>query len=76
VQASAAQADFPALPLRLAVADLAGVESPARRLQHDLERHWEAVGEPRWSARRTLAFVVLTNGTFWAALIYGLRTFA
>ena len=25
----------------------------------------------RWSPRRTLAFIVITNGSFWAAVAYG-----
>ena len=48
------------------------IESPARRLQLELERTW-ATAEPvnRWSARRSLFFIVLTNGLLWTALIWG-----
>lgn len=48
------------------------IESPARRLQLELERSWatERPGD-RWSARRSLFFIVLTNGLLWMALIWG-----
>lgn len=59
--------------VRLAEDGLAEVESPARRLQRDLEDSWRAAAAPRWSARRTLAFVLLTNGLFWGSLAYGLK---
>lgn len=53
--------------------DLHGfVESPARRLQQELA-FTLAQPEGRWSARRTLAFVVLSNGLFWAALVLTIR---
>ena len=48
------------------------IESPARRLQLELERTWAgAEATERWSARRSLAFIVLTNGLLWTALIWG-----
>jgi hypothetical protein len=47
-------------------------ESPARRLQENLERSW-GEAQPRWSARRTLGFVITTNALLWAGLIYGVR---
>ncbi|RAK60774.1 hypothetical protein DJ021_13640 [Phenylobacterium hankyongense] len=47
-------------------------DSPARRLQENLERSW-GEAQPRWSARRTLGFVIATNTLLWAGLIYGLR---
>lgn len=50
-----------------------GGESPARRLQQELERALAGAGEPRWSARRSLGFIVATNGAFWIALIWSLR---
>jgi hypothetical protein len=48
------------------------IGSPARRLQLELERTW-ANSEPvhRWSARRSLLFIVLTNGLLWTALVWG-----
>ena len=53
-------------------AGFAAVESPARRLQLELERSWASDARAgRWSARRSLAFIVLTNGLLWGALIWG-----
>ena len=50
-------------------------ESPAIRLQ---QRVADAYGqaEQRWSARRTLAFIVLTCGGFWALVWMGLHALA
>ncbi len=49
------------------------IPSPAMQLQDQLERALaESDFEPRWSARRTLAFILLTCGGFWAALIYAI----
>ena len=54
---------------RLADEQDAASESPARRLQEQLE--WsllDGAGVPdRWSGRRTAAFVVVTCGSFWIA---------
>jgi hypothetical protein len=47
------------------------VESPARILQQDLTGAWAQPGQHRWSARKTVAFIVLTCGAFWAAVAYG-----
>lgn len=49
-------------------------DSPARRLQQELERALSGAGEPRWSARRSLGFVVVTNGAFWIAAVWALKT--
>jgi hypothetical protein len=64
-----------AVDLGLAVEGAAFVESPARRLQLDLEQELAKPAQ-RWSARRTLAFVVLTNGLFWAGVICVVRGLA
>ncbi|WP_133254269.1 hypothetical protein [Phenylobacterium deserti] len=55
------------------LADAASLQgdNPVRRMQRELAVAMSGAGEPRWSARRTLGFVVLTNGLFWAALIWG-----
>lgn len=54
---------------RLAADGDAASESPARRLQEQLE--WslldEAATPDRWSHRRTAAFVIVTCGSFWIA---------
>ncbi len=42
------------------------VASPALALQSALAEAFES--EPRWSARRTLAFAVVTCGAFWAGV--------
>lgn len=45
-------------------------ESPAAALQAQLAQSW-AEGpavEAKWSARRSLAFMVLFNGVFWTGL--------
>ena len=42
------------------------IASPALALQSALADAFEDYdGEPRWSARRTLAFAVVTCGAFW-----------
>jgi hypothetical protein len=51
--------------------DAAFVASPARRLQQDLHFAYGCETEARWSPRRTLGFLLLTNGLAWAGLIYG-----
>lgn len=58
----------PALrPARLASAeDLAG-ESPARRLQDQLRESLSPRAPTQWSARKTVAFVAVTCGSFWIA---------
>lgn len=45
-------------------------QSPAVALQTHLEMAWaaEPVVEGKWSARRTMAFLVLANGAFWIGL--------
>lgn len=49
-------------------------DGPARRLQQELERALSgAPAEPRWSPRRSAAFIVVTNALAWTALIWGLR---
>ncbi|MDP1875914.1 hypothetical protein [Phenylobacterium sp.] len=52
---------------RLASPSDLGAESPALRLQDHLRRSLEAAPQDNWSARRTLAFVVVSCGAFWAA---------
>jgi len=61
------------VPRTPAPLDGAGVDSPARRLQQELERALAGAGEPRWSARRSLGFIVMTNGAFWIAAVWALR---
>jgi len=48
-------------------------DGPARHLQQELERALSGAGEPRWSARRSLGFIVMTNGAFWIAAVWGLK---
>jgi hypothetical protein len=55
------------------VYDAAFVASPARRLQRDLRLAYAQDAQGRWSARRSLGFILLTNGLFWAGLAYGVR---
>lgn len=53
---------------RLAADGDSANESPARRLQEQLE--WsllDAADTNRWSHRRTAAFVIVTCGSFWIA---------
>lgn len=45
---------------------------PANQLQLRLSKAY-AEPRPRWSTRRTLAFVVLTCGGFWLAVGLGVR---
>lgn len=60
-------------------ADLAaGLESPARQLQHYLgselgQQFGEDVLTGRWSVRRTVGFVVLTCSLFWVIVWLALR---
>lgn len=53
---------------RLAKGNEPAVDSPARLLQQDLSGVWAAPRRDRWSARRTVGFIVLTCGLFWAAV--------
>ncbi len=57
---------------RLALPSDLGAESPALRLQDQLRRSLEASPQDNWSARRTLAFVLVSCGAFWiaAALLF------
>ena len=71
VETEAACAPAESLALRVADEGRAPGDNPVGRLQRELEIAMAGAGEPRWSARRTLAFMVLTNGVFWAALIWG-----
>lgn len=50
----------------------AAVESPARRLQIELERNWTVEAEQaRWSPRRSLGFIIIASTLLWGALIWG-----
>lgn len=52
--------------------DVIFVESPARRLQIELERTWPtACDEERWSPRRSLSFILITSALLWGALVWG-----
>jgi hypothetical protein len=54
---------------RLVKGNERAVESPARQLQQDLSGAWRAGSrEERWSARKTVGFIVVTCGLFWAAV--------
>lgn len=44
------------------------VESPARKLQLDLEQSWWEPSPQRWSSRRSFAFIVMTSALMWAGL--------
>ena len=50
-----------------AIAEGAG-ESPALRLRQRVESAFSP-SEERWSPRRTLAFIVLVCGAFWATVV-------
>jgi len=54
------------------------VASPALALQSALSDAFAGVDiAPRWSARRTLAFAVITCGAFWAGVgLVAVRVFA
>lgn len=56
-------------PRALRATDVAH-ESPAAALQAQLAQTWAEgpAGEIKWSARRSLAFMLLFNGVFWAGL--------
>ena len=51
------------------------IDSPAMRLQQRVADAY-ARGEARWSARRTLAFIIVTCGGFWALVWMGLSALA
>ncbi len=62
--------------IRLAAADDRAAPSPALDQQAALYQHWSppphAVAQSgKWSHRRTLAFVAVTCGGFWALVIFG-----
>ena len=59
---------------RLASTEDLGGESPARRLQDQLRESLSPSTQTPWSARKTVAFVALTCGSFWiaAALLFQL----
>lgn len=48
-------------------------ENPVRRMHDEIEHRMSRSGEPRWSARRTLAFLFITNGLFWVGLALVVR---
>lgn len=52
---------------RAARADDVAAESPALQLQASLRESFADPVPDRWSARRTLAFVVGASGAFWVA---------
>lgn len=52
---------------RLASPGDLSADSPALRLQDHLRRSLEASPQDNWSARRTLAFVLVSCGAFWVA---------
>ena len=49
------------------------VESPARRLQLQLHETLLKPDPQRWSARRSLAIVFVSNAVLWAAVIAAVR---
>lgn len=53
---------------------MSAAASPARALVEELETRWSDTADlaPRWSARRTLAFILLSCGSFWFAVAWGL----
>lgn len=63
----------PALHTDLDAAD--AVPSPARALIDQVEAGWDdaaaAEVDGAWSARRTLAFLLVTCGSFWLAIGWG-----
>ena len=58
---------------RTKLGDCESVSVEPHRLQGEIESRWLAPGRPdvRWSLRQTLAFCLLTCGSFWAVSIYG-----
>jgi len=51
-------------------------DSPAAALQAHLAQTWSdaPAGETKWSARRTLALVLIVNGGFWLGLSFGVAS--
>lgn len=45
-------------------------EGPARQLQQELERALAGGEGAKWSARRSLAFILVTDGLLWLGLIW------
>jgi hypothetical protein len=69
-----------AAPLRVPTAvvltpadEVAAIDSPARQLQRQLEDAWGDPTPARWSARRSLTFIVGVNLLLWAGLIAAVR---
>ncbi len=62
--------------LRAATAEDVSAPSPALKLRQRVEERWIDDHAPaidqRWSARRTLAFIILTCGGFWACVLFGI----
>ena len=59
-------------PVRLATAQDRAAQSPALHRQELLQETFDRIGDTRrWSQRRTVAFVGLTCGGFWACVIVG-----
>jgi hypothetical protein len=52
------------------------IDSPARRLQEELEANFAGPQAARWSARRRLAFIVGASAALWGALIWGVVALA
>lgn len=79
---STVQTDGPVLADLVAGASMGpGAVSPARDLQESLTRSLQAVPSQitaggRWSPRRTLSFLLVTNGAFWLTAVWlALRLF-
>ncbi len=51
-----------------AASEVAAATSPARAMQDDLSRAFDAKPDERWSGRRTLLFISGTCGGFWLAV--------
>jgi hypothetical protein len=89
-EAPRVEAETPAPKASIAIAgpgDLAGgLGNPARDLQRELAAaaargDFNAIGldgpvAGRWSKRRTLAFVVISCGAFWAAVAFAIARLA
>jgi hypothetical protein len=73
VDETAAVTTVEKVAVRPAGEETPGIESPARRLQAEIEQSWAAPETRRWTARRTVAFVVVSNVILWAAIIAGVR---
>jgi hypothetical protein len=55
------------------LANASAVESPARRLQLELQHSLVAPEPSQWSKRRALAFIVITSAVLWSGLMAGAR---